>query len=278
MKAPVAPKIVHLIFFPWDKEHQLLPDQSALDRKPYEEIVAFAPDFEVIFWTYDKAKFFCKQYYPDIWAVLQTATRPVMLVDVLRWLVVYHFGGIYWQYGSTPLVPMDRFLPSRNKAARVFTECIITPEFAQQMATEPIRNGEPEELVRIATQVFSAVPRSPFVKKVVDFLVMRMRTYTLVRDYDLLFITANAAATTAYHQFGKDDPQVELVSLAHTHRMIKWHFKGRWRKDPSSQSAPVCVPVPPTLRNRLRQARLRAQGLAAQIPGLRPLYRLVRRR
>ena len=229
----LAPKIIHLIFFPWDRDQRLLPDPSAFDRAPYERVRQCAPDFEVRLWTYDRARGFASEHYPEIWAALQSVPRPMMIVDVLRWLVVHHHGGIYWQYGSTSRVPMTEFLPSPGKAVKLFTEVVITPEFARQMAFEPIRRGEPEERVRIRNQVFSAAPRSDFVASVLDLQLMRLKSHPVCRDYDVLFVTGPALCSTVYDRCGPTDPRVELVPLDQSERMFKVHSTGSWRTDPA---------------------------------------------
>lgn len=226
-----APKIVHLIYFPWDRDQRLLPDPSDFDRAPCDRTRHYAPDFEVRLWTYDRARAFCGDFYPEIWSVLQSVPRPMMIVDVLRWLVVHHHGGIYWQYGSTPRVPMAEFLPSPGKAVKLFTEVVITPDFARQMASEPIRGGEPEERVRVRNQVFSAVARSDFVAAVLDLQLMRLKSHPVRRDYDVLFVTGPALCSTVYDRCGRTDPRVELVPPGQSERMFEVHSTGSWRTD-----------------------------------------------
>ena len=226
-----APRIIHMMFFPWGKDQKLRADQEAFDRKPCESMVRYAPDFEVRLWTYAQAREFCTAHYPAIWEGIHKLARPIMMLDVLRWLVVYHFGGIFWQYYQVPLAPMARMLPSPGRQAKVFTEFVLSPGECRRLAAEPIRNGEPEEPVRVLNQVFSAVPRHPFIKATLDLIVERTSTLTPRRDYDILFISANAAVSTAYDRFGKNDPTVELVSRPDTRAMFKTQYLGSWRTD-----------------------------------------------
>ncbi|MBU1694419.1 MAG: hypothetical protein KKC51_10705 [Verrucomicrobia bacterium] len=222
---------IHMIYIPWGKDQKLLADLDAFDHQPCENMRQYAAGFEVKLWTHSRIQELCLQHYPSIWRTISTVARPMVMVDLLRWLVVYHFGGIYWQYDMNPLVPMDRILPSPGKKARVFTEFVLGPEECLKAAAEPIRQGEPEEPLRIVNQAFSAEPGHPFIKATRDLILERIQRYELKTDYDLLFISANAAVSTAYDRFGKGDPTVELVSRPETREIMKIDYKGTWRTD-----------------------------------------------
>jgi hypothetical protein len=251
--SPQCPRIIHFIYFPWDQNHVLKPDENDFDHAPVETMRQYAPNFDVRLWTFSKAREFCQLHDPSVWQALETCPHPVMRVDVLRWVVVHHFGGIYWQMNATPLRPMEDFLPSPNKGVRLFTEFVLSPEKCQAMAAEPIRNGQPEEPARVLIQAFASRPAQPFLDKAIDFLLGRVKTHVPNRDYDILYITGNAAISTAYDAFGKDDPAVELVGLAASKSMLKWHYQGSWRRDAAAptSSTPVYTPLPSPRLDRM---------------------------
>ena len=243
----MIPRLIHLIYFPWDRNHRLKPDENDFDHGPCEVLRRYASGFEVRLWTFSAIRDFCLRNYPDVWSVVERCPHPTMMVDVLRWLVVRHFGGIYWQMSTTPLAPMDAFLPSPGKSVRLFTEFVLTPEQCRAMAAEPIRRGEPEEPIRVLNQVFAAAPGAAFIQKVLDFILERNRTLAPKKDYDVLFIGANAALSTAYDRFGKNDATVELLDREESKRLMRWRYLGSWRKDATPGAAPESpepAPVP----------------------------------
>lgn len=245
----MIPSTIHMMHFPWDKNQTLKPNPDEFDRTFYDSMREYAVNFETRLWTYPKARDFCAEQCPDIWTTLQTVDRPVMLVDILRWVVMYHFGGIYWQMNATPLRAMSAYLPAGDKGVRLFTEFILSEDKCRAMANEPIRNGEAEEATRVLIQAFSARPREPFIRRTIEFLLDRVRKYTPKKDYDILYITGNAAVSTAYDQFGKNDPAVELLGLDESKRLIKWHYSGSWRKDtPASKAPPKAAQQAPLTR------------------------------
>ena len=247
----MTPRILHTIHFQWDENQRVDPRGAEFDRAPLAALGEYAPDFEVRLWTYPRCRDFCLRQDPDLWTQLQACARPVMLIDVLRWLIVYRFGGIYWQMRTVPLVEMSAFLPAEGKSVRLFTEGEQTPEQCRLAAAEPIRCGQPEEPIRVSNQVFAAPPGSPYVKKTIDFLLERIRTLVPRKDYDVLYISANGAVSSAYDRFGQGDPSVERTDLANSRRMMKWRYGGSWRTDKRTPEPPPPPPPPAPRMDRV---------------------------
>ena len=253
----MTPRLIHIIYFPWDRDHRLKADENDFDHGPVEALRQYAPDFEIRLWTWSRARDFCCAHYPEIWATVEKCPHPTMMVDILRWVMGLHFGGIYWQISTTPLVPLADLLPGPGKNVSLFTEFVMTPEQCRAMAAEPIRNGEPEEPVRVLNQVFAADPGAPFIRKMLDLVLERNRTLAPKNDYDILYIGANAALSTAYDRFGKNDPAVELLSREESRRRLHWRYLGSWRKAVSSKAA---VPAEPPAMPRLDRLPALAAG------------------
>lgn len=214
-----------------------LPDRPEEYRDPrksraFRNLQAYAGGREVVLWDYAEVQDFSMRHDADLWHDLQRVPRGIMMVDVLRWLLVYRLGGMYFQLGTAPLVPMDAFSPTAGHSARVFTEFVLTPEQCRAAMRFPIREGRPEEPVRVLNQVFSAEKESPFIGRMLEFLVRRLRTLTPREDYDVLYIAANGGVSEGYDRFGKQDASVELTSLEDTRRMLKLTYAGLWRTDP----------------------------------------------
>jgi len=225
-----APRIIHLIYLPWVSSTQKLKDDpNDFDHTAYNELKAANPGYDVKLWTLPVCRQFVQRYYPAYENDIFNVPRPVMMVDILRLLVVYHYGGIYWQYGSKPLVDMDQFLPGNNKNVKLFTEIILTDEFANEMSKEPIRNGQPEEKLRVGFAIFSAIPRHPYILELFKTAIQNTRKYKIIRDYDILFTTGNAIMSTVYDQVGKYQKDIELVDIDQSTSMATVSSNGSWR-------------------------------------------------
>jgi hypothetical protein len=187
--------------------------------------------YDIKLWTLTKLKQFVNKYYKEYFNFIFFNTqRSVMIVDILRILLIYHYGGIYLQYGSKNLVNLDYFLPSNNKNVKLFTEIIITKEYSEKMKNEPIRNGEPEELLRVTTCIFSSVPRNLYFWFIFKLQINNIIKYQVKSDYDILYIVSNSLMSTIYDKIGKINNEIELIDKKTTDKMIKIQSNGSWRK------------------------------------------------
>ena len=225
-----TPKIVHLIYMPWNKDQKL-------KQNPYDFDMSYANNlqkdniyYDIKLWTLSKLKQFVNKYYKEYFNFIFNVQRPIMMVDILRILVLYHYGGIYIQYGSKILVNLDDFLPSNNKNVKLFTEIIISTEYSEKMKNEPIRNGKPEELVRVDLGFFSSVPRNLFFWYMFKSQINNIIYYNVKCDYDILYITGNSLISTIYDKIGKINNEIELIDKEKSNKMIKIKSNGSWRK------------------------------------------------
>lgn len=226
------PKIIHLIYFPWHSSTQTLKDDPFdFDHTWYKTIKKDNPNYDVKLWTLPKSREFVRKYYPFFEKDIFNVSRLVMMIDILRILVVYHYGGIYFQYGSKILKSMNQFLPNNNYSVKLFTETIISEEVSNKMKLEPIRNGKPEELLRVAFAVFSAVPKHPYMLELFKTVIENVRLYPIRSDYDILYTTGNAMMSTVYDKIGKYRSDIELIGLKESNKMFSANSQGSWRTD-----------------------------------------------
>lgn len=157
------------------------------------------PEWRIRLWDGPSSAAFMHRYHPHVidgglWTNL---TRPVQRADLLRLLLLAHFGGIYIDLdvrpgrggGATPdidpnTVPDPALLDTLRRGNRgprpldelwadlpaaqvvLFEEGLLTWQQAQTAAvSHPIRAGRPEECQRIANYMMASapVPLSPFV-------------------------------------------------------------------------------------------------------------------
>lgn len=237
-----VPRLIHLMYFPWNRQQQLLSDPDAFDHNYYDKLCASYPNFKVMMWTLPTVRALCEKHYPGVWeTAFAHAVRPTQLVDLFRWLVVYHFGGMYLQYDSTLHVLPDQLLPSQGYGVRLYTEFVwVTPIWRWIVGRQfTIRNGAPEEKWRIMNQIFAAVPKHPYVFLTWTSILQRMQTWKPKCDYDILFIGANAFVSQLYNNIGLKQQQqqhqpIERINFWQTRHMITVSSKGSWRTDFSS--------------------------------------------
>lgn len=234
IKVMRSPIYVHLIYFPWDKKGNLKKNENDFDKGPLNYMKKYVSQskyrrYEVKMWTLSEMTSFMMEKYPHYYKALfysDNIKHPTQYVDFCRLLVVYHFGGIYWQYGSKPKVPIDNFIP-KTKDLRLFVETIISENFSKKMANEPIRNGKPEELIRIANQIFvSKWKNNKFLEYCIIKSLNNINNYEPKCDYDILYIGANAMISEAYDKYD-DKSGIDLVFK--TGLFVNISSYGTWR-------------------------------------------------
>jgi hypothetical protein len=228
------PSIVHLIYLPWERENgNLKPDENDFNQAFYNSFQKENPKWLVLMWTQSTLKNFTMEYYPKYYDIWERVKHPTQVVDFYRLLVTYHFGGIYWQYGSIQKVPLRSFFPPVGKSARFFVERVLTKELNKKLkadvnSIQHIRNGKPEEPIRVANQCFCVYPRDDFLKFCIKKYWRNLHTYEVKNQYDILYIGANAMISEAYDEYPRKN---EFVLDFNMKRYIKVVMNGSWRLD-----------------------------------------------
>merc|ERR1740121_874814 len=248
LKCPVlnttGSRIVHMLYFPWNKTTQTLKaNESDFDHEFYERFsVLLQGKYCIKLWKLSDMRAYVTAEYPGLWELVeQKADRPVALVDFYRLLVVHDFGGIFWQYGSELANsalrrsdPFDIFMPPTGKEARLLVEKWITQEDADEMGrTRKSRKGIPPTLRRIATQVFSASPHNEFLRYASKRAIINLLTIPVERDYDILETMGNGMFSEAFNDYvnlGKAN-NIDVVDVEETHHMVKYSHTFSWRRD-----------------------------------------------
>ena len=222
------PKIIHLIYFPWDKNGKLKDDENDFNHNFYYEFKKNNPEWEIRLWTLSKIKSFISSNYPqysDIWKLIK---HPTQTVDFYRLIVTYHYGGVYWQYNSLQKAPLETFIPPANKSIRLFVENIVPKIKCMKNGYEKIRQYKPEEVIRVANQVFSAYPKNNFLLHCINKLWDNLHKFNIESQYDILYTSANAMISEAYDEYSKkNDIQLTYRTIDY----IKLSSNGSWRMD-----------------------------------------------
>jgi hypothetical protein len=229
----LVPQHAHAIYMPWDvKTQTLLQNQDDFDHTWFNTMKQQHPAWSWTLWSHDALWLLLQQHYPAWYSVLRTKplSRPTMFVDIMRWVVVYHFGGVYIQYNSRLIQAPDALVPHAPYRVTLLTEVVLnTTQCRLEGKKHPIRAGVPEEPVRVANQAFASVVRHPYVRGFIEFILAQHVAHDVSEDYDILYIVANAAASTFWDQHHAAHPDVQLWSN-HKH-VIQFSSTGSWRTD-----------------------------------------------
>jgi hypothetical protein len=221
------PKIIHLIYFPWDKTGKLKDNENDFNHKFYDIFKVNNPEWEVRLWTLSKMKQFISnnyKQYSDIWKIVK---HPTQTVDFCRLLITYHYGGIYWQYDSIQKAPLETFIPPHGKSIRLFVEGLVPTSISIIHGYEKIREYKMEENIRVANQVFSAYPKNNFLLYTLTKSWNNLHRFKVESDYDILYIGANGMISEAYDEYTNKN---DIYLTYNTSKYIKISSNGSWRQ------------------------------------------------
>ena len=243
-KLPPCPKIVHYVYFPWEKETgRLLEEAYQFESDEYfQQTVQANPSDLFELWTLERCKKWVQEEYPQFGTIWSKVTHPVQAVDFCRLLILYHFGGVNVQYGFPLLKPTNEFHPVGFQSVVLFLETTISNELAYQVADERIRCGKPEERDRIHFAVLSALPRNPFVKYCVDKSWKNICCLEVRSQYDILYIGGNAMLSEAFHEYSNRGGIVLHRDFTDFYQVTS---QGSWRLHEYVNSLPDSEKSPP---------------------------------
>ncbi|KAH3889665.1 hypothetical protein DPMN_013726 [Dreissena polymorpha] len=75
--------------------------------KYMETFPKFNPDWTYYFWTYNTSRKLLQDRHPDLLHFFDNTTETVVRADLMRYVVLYEFGGLYADLDTTCLRPLD---------------------------------------------------------------------------------------------------------------------------------------------------------------------------
>jgi len=168
-----TPKIPKIIIQTWKTE--AIPQRY---MELIDSIKKNNPDYEYLFFTDDNIKVFLKTYYPEYYQTYLNLPIKIQRIDFFRYIVVYHFGGFYMDLDMLCLKSFDNLLGY---------DCIFpVDEFIYTHLRELNRYKpfcEKGYNYLIGQYAFAAVPKHPFIKKIIDTIHKNLNYYVKHVNY-----------------------------------------------------------------------------------------------
>ena len=142
------PRIIHQI---WSGIEEPLPE---FFRELTETWKKHHPDWEYIFWDNERMNSFIQEFYPEYWTSYNAAKYNIQKWDLIRYLILHHFGGMYVDVDYECLESFESLLEN-NKG------CYFSAEAAMHANAMGIGNFFNNALI-------ISIPRHPFVWLIVE--------------------------------------------------------------------------------------------------------------
>ncbi|KAH3719800.1 uncharacterized protein LOC127856355 [Dreissena polymorpha] len=111
----VTPLIPHVIHQTW--KNRMIP---LVFHENVRSFIDNNPEFEYRFWTDESARSLIQHQHPDLLDLFDNYVEPVRRADLLRYVVLYEFGGVYADLDTRCLRPLEQVISQYA--------CVLSPE------------------------------------------------------------------------------------------------------------------------------------------------------
>lgn len=221
-----AQRIVHLVYGLWDDGP--LPFRfwarvgSWLRHHP-------SPHWQVVLWTRPQAEALIDAHFPELAPTYRAYQRPVQRADLLRYLLLYHYGGFYADLDIVCRQSLSSLLQDQPSMV-VQVETTLTPERCREIGQgQPIRQGRAELELRIANYFLGCRAGDPIMGEVIQ--LVQERSHLPIRcDYDVLYTTGPDVVSEVIHR-RREQPGLKILSLAQAESFVRHDCCGSWREN-----------------------------------------------
>ena len=130
------------------------------------------PGYNYLFFTDQTIEKFLNENYPHYYDTYLKLPIKIQKIDFFRYIAVYHYGGFYMDLDVNGLKPFDTLL---NKKCIFPIDEIITKTRCSNERFKPFCDRNTFFL--LGQYSFAAVPRHPFIKKLIDAIHMNVNDY-----------------------------------------------------------------------------------------------------
>jgi mannosyltransferase OCH1-like enzyme len=198
-----------------------------------ESVKKFNPDYEYLFFTDESIEIFLKEHYPEYYLVYLKLPVIIQRIDFFRYIVIYHYGGIYLDLDITCFESFDDIL----KYDSVFP---VDQNFTDEkcMKSRYKHYCDIGQKFMVGQYAFAAKPKNKFIKVLIDGIVNNINEY--VSSYKVYGTTLQYVYSTTgpdyvtdeYIKYGNKD-SIHILhydSDQYFGKYAKHNFFGTWKK------------------------------------------------
>jgi mannosyltransferase OCH1-like enzyme len=217
----------------WKTRHVTDPLMASMQRSVVESIRDTADPVKYVFYDDAQVDAFITTTYPQYERAYRRMSR-IQQLDLFRYAVIYHYGGLYYDMDMVVDKPFDNF----------HTEaCAFPIEFERSTDAHLHKQGEERLLGNYA---FYSPANHPFLKLLIDNIVNGRIAQDDIPDDDcarVYYTTGPVMLTQTYIDFVRSDPaHGDKVKLLRTDPFVPSRFgeyarhlaMGSWKKETAS--------------------------------------------
>ena len=145
----LIPKIIHQV---WEGKSEPLPENLAVLAKSWKK---YNPDWEYRLWNKEQMEDLVSKEFPDLLETYYSFPQDVQRWDAIRYMILYHIGGVYADLDSECLDSLDELLDDKSCCFG-----LEPPEHAEDLNSKFV----------ISNAIMATKPKQLFLKKVITEL------------------------------------------------------------------------------------------------------------
>lgn len=163
------------------------------------------PHWSYRFYTDADCRDVVRRHFPDWTGIYDAYRRPIQRVDLFRYLIVYHHGGLYADMDMACFRPVDALLGGSTCVLSV--EALLTRAYQRELGYR--------KPLQVANCIFAAAPGHPFFSQVLEKVRHHARTQA-VSDRDVEDATGPRMLTRVYFSLDENvRSQIRLLPQIH---------------------------------------------------------------
>jgi len=193
------------------------------------------PSFEYLYFDDNKIELFFRKYYPEYYETYKKLPVFVQKVDFFRYIAIYHYGGFYFDLDIKMLKPIDEPLLEHNCIFPV--DEYITYSFNIFDRYKPF--FEKNNNFLLGQYAFAAIPKHPFIKKLIDDIHRNIDSYIKNKDNTELYVYRTTGPDYVTNEYINYDNKSQIYILDNGKRQYfgdyaKHDYLGTWKKNKSN--------------------------------------------
>lgn len=221
------PEKIHTIYGMW--EDTVIPEEW---ERNIESWKARNKGFQIRVWNPDQCEELVRAEFTHL-TDLYTTLHPVMKLNLLRWLILYHEGGYF--------LDCDVFLKEGTNFQTLWksmgqprmmlaVESMISEHECESINRFEIRKHDPcTPGPRISTFFVASCTHHPFIHFIIDHIRDHQRLEHSY-DYEIVYASGTDAITSLYRKYGKDFEDMHVLKCEHVNEIMDHRRSSTWKK------------------------------------------------
>lgn len=230
---PIPKRIIQVWFDKTPKKNRDKTDSRKYPPKfdkHVQSVKSLNPEYEYMLFDTNEAEAFLHEHYPHYYRTYLRLPVFIQKIDFFRYVAIYHYGGFYFDLDIRALKPLDTDI-TRHKAVFPVDEYVV----AEWQDTSRFRRFHRNGVDFLPGQyAFGAVPRHPFLKRLIDGIHSNIDTYERLAQPGVQYVYSTTGPDFVAEEYMNYPEKEDVFILDNGQRQMfgdygKHDYMGTWK-------------------------------------------------